>query len=519
MSATRPTDLRVVGGREHVVIEHLQPREATAMLLDALLDAFARAGAGAFLIKNSRWPGATLGVAPGSRRAALDALAALPGPGLHLQQQYPDSVGRQPVAPHSAAAVAAIPEHCPSLLLARFWSVADGALEYGLEHGVQIEFWTRDGGDVVAPAVNAAAARADASFLAPATIRAEGRDRPSIALFDQTFLGEVDFPIDAVYTWVDGDDPAWRERMARARAAEHGVEYHPAAQGAHRYANRDELRYSLRSLDSYAPWIRHVYLVTDAQSPAWLRRDHPRLTVVDHRDIYTDASALPVFNSSAIISQLHHIPDLSEHYLYFNDDVFLGRDVRPETFFLGSGQALVFPAALTRPFGPAHAGEQPQINITKNIRSLLEAELRRSVSTALRHTPYPQLRSVNYELEDRFADVLGATARRRFRHHEDVAQDQLFHYYAQAVGRAVPTSDLGYAYLNIGVAAEALHRMRRVLAARDVDVLCLNDSPEPGEEPVSDRDVVAFLDAYFPLASDFEARPDANARSAAEANR
>jgi hypothetical protein len=496
-----------------VRVEALLPRDARNLLVDEILRALDDAQVRGFLIKGGTGPAATIGVLPDQRSAALAALATLGGAGLHLQETYPGTALPQPLRPLTADAVDAVPRHCPAVQVARLWSVAGGALTYGAEYGVRVEFWADADadagaapGEVTAPTPNIAAQLIDRSYLAPATIRIDGRERPSVALFDRTFLDEVDFPIDAVYTWVDGDDPLWRDRMQRARSADTAGEHHREADAVNRFQSRDELRYSLRSLAMYAPWIRHVYLVTDQQVPAWLAPDHPQLTVVDHRDIYRDPTVLPVFNSSAIISQLHHIEGLSEHYLYLNDDMFFGRDVEPETFWHGNGIAKVVASPITRPFGPPHAGDLPHVNITKNIRAVLERALGRSVSHAVAHAPYPQLRSVNEELEQRFAAELGATAGRRLRHHLDVAQDQLFFYYALATGRAVAEAR-AYDYINVG-RADSVHKMRRLLAARDRDTFCLNDVPEPESMPVPDRDIVAFLDAYFPFASPFERPAD-----------
>lgn len=100
-----------------------------------------------------------------------------------------------------------------------------------------------------------------------------------------------------------------------------------------RYEDNEELRYSLRSVDEFAPWIRRVYLVTNGQVPAWLRLDHPRLRVVTHRDIFANASHLPTFNSAAIEMHLHRIPGLSRFFIYMNDDVFFGAPVYPDDFF------------------------------------------------------------------------------------------------------------------------------------------------------------------------------------------
>lgn len=132
-------------------------------------------------------------------------------------------------------------------------------------------------------------------------------------------------PVDIVYLWVDGQDPAWRARH-RAAYAQWAIQ-HPGQLALHgnvagRYRDNGELRYNLRALERFFPGHGHVYLVTDRQVPAWLRAC-AGLSVIDHRQLMP-ASALPVFDSAHIESYLHHIPGLAERFLYFNDDVFLG---------------------------------------------------------------------------------------------------------------------------------------------------------------------------------------------------
>ena len=159
----------------------------------------------------------------------------------------------------------------------------------------------------------------------------DGVPRPVLDTIAHPHLFTVTEPIDVVYTWVDGSDPAWLARKAAAQDEyfqRTGV-LHALAANDSRFASRDELRYSLRSLDMYADWVRHVYLVTDNQVPAWLDTSNPRLTVVTPRELFGDRGRLPTFNSHAIESQLHRIDGLSEHYLYLNDDVFFGRPVSP----------------------------------------------------------------------------------------------------------------------------------------------------------------------------------------------
>ncbi|XP_072047226.1 N-acetylglucosamine-1-phosphotransferase subunits alpha/beta-like [Amphiura filiformis] len=114
---------------------------------------------------------------------------------------------------------------------------------------------------------------------------------------------------------------------------EHDV---PAAGGevsASRFEDNEELRYSLRSLEKHAPWIRHVYIVTNGQIPSWLNLDNPRMTLVSHSEIFPNKTHLPSFSSPAIESHLHRIPGLSKKFIYLNDDTMFGKEVWPDDFY------------------------------------------------------------------------------------------------------------------------------------------------------------------------------------------
>ena len=376
------------------------------------------------------------------------------------------------------------------------------------EFGCELELWATeviDGAEyLIAPRENAASRQLPlAGFsLVPATWHGMTVRTPSV--FTERMVDDVTFPIDVVYTWVDGSDPHWLEKRARAEAEEKGLEFHPEATMASRFADHEELRYSLRSIESYAPWVRRIFLVTDDQVPAWLDTDHPKIKVVDHRDIFADPANLPTFNSNAIISSLHRIEGLSEHYIFMNDDFFLGRWVTPDRFFTPFGHARVSPANNRRPFGPARVEEGPHFNLSRNIREILRERFGITVSRAIKHTPYPQLRSVHQRMEEEFAPRYAATLSHRFRHHDDIVADQLFHYYAQMTGSAVRAA-LRYNYFNIKDAAD-VRRLDLLQRVRDRDVFCLNDAPAEGVEPMDDAVIAAFLDRYFPVPSSFERR-------------
>lgn len=151
------------------------------------------------------------------------------------------------------------------------------------------------------------------------------------------FLGaqEHNFPhpVDIVYLWVDGQDPEWIACKNHYEQREYM--YVPPAQEAcqdNRFWDHQELKYSLRSIVKFAPFFNHIYIITMNQRPKWLL-DHPKITIIDHKEIFKDPKHLPTFNSQAIECHLHRVPNLSEHFIYFNDDVFIGQPLSPYDFF------------------------------------------------------------------------------------------------------------------------------------------------------------------------------------------
>ena len=108
-----------------------------------------------------------------------------------------------------------------------------------------------------------------------------------------------------------------------------------------RFADNDELKYSLRSVDKYAPWIRKIFIVTNGQIPSWINLDHPRIKIVTHEELFVNKSHLPTYSSPAIETHIHRIKGLSKKFIYMNDDVFFGDFVWPDDFYThAKGQKL-----------------------------------------------------------------------------------------------------------------------------------------------------------------------------------
>lgn len=131
--------------------------------------------------------------------------------------------------------------------------------------------------------------------------------------------------IDFVIFWVDGSDVEWQKKKALYK----GTSFQNADV---RYRDWGFLKYWFRAVAEYAPWVNHVYFVADDQKPEWLNWDNPKLTYVDHKD-FIPHEYLPTFQANTIENNLHRISGLCEHFVVFNDDMFINAPIRPEYYF------------------------------------------------------------------------------------------------------------------------------------------------------------------------------------------
>ena len=132
--------------------------------------------------------------------------------------------------------------------------------------------------------------------------------------------------IDFVITWVDGNDPEWQAEKAKYDGKLSGDKR------ANRFRDWDNLQYWFRGVETYAPWVNKVHFITWGHLPYWLNKEHPKLHVVNHKD-YIPEEYLPTFSSRTIELNIHRIPDLSDRFVLFNDDMFLTNELFERDYF------------------------------------------------------------------------------------------------------------------------------------------------------------------------------------------
>lgn len=134
--------------------------------------------------------------------------------------------------------------------------------------------------------------------------------------------GKSPYPVDVVFTWAGEGNPDSDPRVA----------------------DNNELKYSLRSVRKYMPWVNHIYILMNppAKKPSWFNDDYKdgMVTIVDHRSTFINKKHLPTTRSEAIEWSMVNIPNLSERFIYFNDDVFVARDLSYSDFFDNKGRPI-----------------------------------------------------------------------------------------------------------------------------------------------------------------------------------
>jgi len=497
------SDIRMHDGILHVVDDSSTPAMAERADLLAAASAIEAAGVRVLLVRDAnRRPKLVVDTVD-----AVKALAALRDP--ELGPVYLKARGEDPVPAHS---VDPAPGSVQAYAVFRPRTSTEGSYRYGSALAPRLELWRFGEKTIEAPRPSALTRRTFAAAdLDLVEVERYGRRWTTVSGMFDPHPNEFIADVDMVFSWVDGSSSEFqRQRAARMK----GYVVGDGDDNAARYRQVDELRYALRSVHMYAPWVRRIFIATDSPTPEWLA-DHPKVTIVRSEEFFADPSVLPTHNSHAVEAQLHRIPGLAEHFLYSNDDMFFGRPVTPELFFSGGGVSRFVESGVRIGSGPAHIDRSGHDNGLRVNRALLKERFGRVITLDLEHCATPLRRSVAFELEREFADDYARTAASRFRSATDISvTNSLYHHYALATGRAVITTQPRTRYVQT-TQLDSLRTMERLVSRRDTDMFCLNDGSVPEiPEEVRVPALRACLERYFPVAAPWE-RTSVSGESAA----
>jgi hypothetical protein len=378
----------------------------------------------------------------------------------------------------------------------------NGGFEFGASAGVQVELWSFLGNEVILPIENSLTRRTMMAHDAVrGTVERYGHTWPTIENMFADHASDISFDIDMVFSWVDGTSP---EYIAARRARQAGTVLGEGDDHEARYRQINELKYALRSVYMFAPWVRRIFIATDSPAPEWLA-DHPSVTIVRSEEFFADPSVLPTHNSQAVECQLHHIEGLSEHFLYSNDDMFFGRPVGPDMFFTPGGITKFIEAETRIGLGDNDAERSGFENAARVNRKLLWNRFGRITTRHLEHTAAPLRRSLVAQMEQEFPAEFAKTAASTFRAADNISvTNSFYHYYALLTGRAVTQTAAKVRYVDTTLRS-GLKYLPKLLTKRNMDFFCLNDGSFP-EVPASERAelVTDFLEKYYPIKAPWE---------------
>jgi hypothetical protein len=330
--------------------------------------------------------------------------------------------------------------------------------------------------------------------------------------------------IDFVVLWVDGNDLAWRKEKAKYQG-----KVLDDSNSENRFRDWGLMPYWFRAVEKFAPWVRTIHFVTCGHVPAFLNLDAPKLHHVRHED-YMPAEALPTFSSHALEMNLHRIPGLAEHFVYFNDDMFLLRPM-PETAFFRdglpstyggevplelSGKIEIWQHAIVNNLGVINKHFSKKEQVAKygkkysdksyrwqdNIRTKAIEKLFPNYFYGFKnlHAPGAYTKSTFKAVWEAEPELLRSTTLHRFRSADDVNQWVCL-WWQVASGQFTPYNTSSTVNT---ISTDTIQTLCAVITGQRYDMLCLNDGNVSTEfEDLKERLVRAF-ETILPEKCSFE---------------
>ena len=330
--------------------------------------------------------------------------------------------------------------------------------------------------------------------------------------------------IDFVITWVDGSDPEWIKEKNKYKSG--GSQDNSDS----RYRNMDLLKYWFRAVELYAPWVRKIHFVTWGHYPEWLNTEHKKIRIVKHSDFIPE-KYLPVFNSNPIEMNMHRIKGLSNHFVYFNDDMFITSPVKPSYFFykglprdVAAMKAFSFIWPETKVTDFILANNMYVMNqhfdkrttLKKNFKKWFSPSLGKYLFSNLLLMPWPyftgmkpmhvamSLKKDTYqELWEEEYELLDRTCRHRFRDMEDV-NPWLVEFWQMAKGDFYPRKAKDVKYFSLSPDDRENEEVYRAVKDSKYKLICINDGyVDENYDNVKER-LCSVMEQNFSQKSQFE---------------
>lgn len=301
--------------------------------------------------------------------------------------------------------------------------------------------------------------------------------------------------IDFVITWVDGSDKNWQKEKQHYLYKEQRIK--SVDSDNVRYRDWGTLKYLFRGIEKYAPWVNHVYLLTNGQVPDWINTNNKKLSIVFHKD-FIPAEYLPTFSSHPIELNMYRIESLQDQFVLFNDDMFIIDEVKPTDFFkngLPCDSAVLSPiiSGSDSDFSHILINNIQLINKHFNKKEVIKKEFRKFFNPKYgfqllrtvdmmpwkyfvgfynHHLPYSFLKKTFKEIWELEAEKLNDTCMHRFRNNFYDVSPWLMRYWQLVSGNFYPRSTSFGQKFNYSANNKHIYD---TIVNKKFKVICLND--------------------------------------------
>lgn len=332
--------------------------------------------------------------------------------------------------------------------------------------------------------------------------------------------------VDIVIPWVDGSDPLWNKEKEYWYSI---LNPDKKSNSNVRYQNWDNLKFLFRAIEKNMNWVNNIFLVTHGHIPSFLNVDAPKLRVVKHTD-FIPAKYLPTFNANPIEMNVHRIDELSEYYIFFNDDMFPIMNISQDYYFKNGK---ICDEAIETPIIPVLFGDIAKF--TWNMRALdisiinkhfdkREVQSRnpenwfndnygelRERNESLRywnnfvgfrdpHVPCVLKKSTLEKLWELEPDLLEETCAAKFRNFSGV-NHWLARYWQICEGDFNPRKTLGKSFV---VTIDNCEEVAQVIKGQKEQMICINEDCTPEEFEKIKLVINKAFEELFPEKSSFE---------------
>lgn len=330
--------------------------------------------------------------------------------------------------------------------------------------------------------------------------------------------------IDFVILWVNGGDPAWLKEKSKYQSRKDDD-----SDSVNRYRDWNLLPYWFRAVEKFTPWVKKIHFVTWGHVPTFLNLEASKLHIVRH-DEFIPEEYLPTFSSHAIEMNIHRIPDLAEHFVYFNDDMFLLRSFGEEDFFRDGlpctyggevpveliGDIGIWQHAAVNDLGIVNAHFSKRKSVEKygkkyrdkryrwkdNVRTVVLEKLYPDYFTGFKniHAPAAYLKTTFQQIWDEEPEKLDQTCRDRFRTSDNVNQWVAL-WWQVASGQFSPSV---IDNLVTKIAEDTIDELCNTIENQSHDYICLNDPEEEIDFQKLSRRLIESFQKILPEKSQFE---------------